>query len=155
EALRPAGVPVHDNLRRLHGAVRLKEPLQITVTNAVGQVAHVQLLTHRGPPEKNRQEAPPTTAGRCHLAKYIQLHAMGQGKGKEWRKQRRGPVPVHETQLWKILPDPWELEQGGPANCAALACALPCEPEASHPEQGRPRREAWFSFRKLWVTTPS
>jgi hypothetical protein len=47
-----ARVAVHDHLRRLHGAVRFEHRLQVTVGHAVGQVPHVQLLAHEGPPEK-------------------------------------------------------------------------------------------------------
>src|SRR5207253_2342719 len=46
KALRPPRVPVHDDLGRLHGAVRLKHLREITVGYVVIQVADVQLLTH-------------------------------------------------------------------------------------------------------------
>src|SRR5262249_26525512 len=52
EPLGPARVPVHDDLGGLHGAVRLEQLQQVAVGHAVGQVAHVQLLAHGGPPEK-------------------------------------------------------------------------------------------------------
>src|SRR5262249_30884964 len=46
EPLGAAGVAVHDDLGRLHRAVRLEHRLQVAVADAVGQVAHVQLLAH-------------------------------------------------------------------------------------------------------------
>jgi hypothetical protein len=46
EALGPAGVPVHNHLRRLHRAVRLEHLFQVTVGNAVAQVAYVQFPAH-------------------------------------------------------------------------------------------------------------
>ena len=48
EALGPPRVPVHDDLRRLDGAVLIEHLLQIAVGHRVGQVAHVQLLAHLG-----------------------------------------------------------------------------------------------------------
>src|SRR5689334_23487100 len=44
EPLRPARVTVHDDLRRLHRAVRREHLLQRAVGHVVGQVADVQLL---------------------------------------------------------------------------------------------------------------
>ena len=41
------GVAVGDDLRRLDGAERLEHLLQGAAVHVVGQVAHVQLLTHR------------------------------------------------------------------------------------------------------------
>ena len=41
EALGPPGVAVHDDLRRLHGAVRRKHLFQVAVSHAVGQVPDV------------------------------------------------------------------------------------------------------------------
>ena len=46
EAFRAASVPVHDNLRRLHGAMLAKHLLQALVGHAVGQIAYIQLLAH-------------------------------------------------------------------------------------------------------------
>src|SRR5437763_1552691 len=56
--LGPARVAVHDYLCRLHRDMRLAKSLQITVGQAVGQVAYVQLLVHGGPPEKKHGCAP-------------------------------------------------------------------------------------------------
>src|SRR5262249_54058495 len=80
ESFGTACVTIHDHLRRLDRTVRLKNSLQVTVTNAVGQIAYVQLLAHGGPPEKNRQGAPHTTAGRRRLAKYTRLPLHGTGE---------------------------------------------------------------------------
>src|SRR5207245_1360654 len=46
ETLRSTGVPVHDDLRRFNGAVRLKHLEQVTVGHAVTQVPDIQFLTH-------------------------------------------------------------------------------------------------------------
>src|SRR5205823_5203852 len=46
EALGAAGVPVHDDLGRLHGAVRLEHLGEVPVGHPVTQVADVQFLTH-------------------------------------------------------------------------------------------------------------
>src|SRR5262245_65061224 len=47
EAFGPARVPVHDDLGRLHRAVRLEHLLQVAVGHAVGQVAYVHLSAHQ------------------------------------------------------------------------------------------------------------
>src|SRR5262249_4833032 len=54
ESFRPTGVAVHDDLRRLHSAVRLEELCQSAVRHAVGQIAYVELFAHGGPPEKKQ-----------------------------------------------------------------------------------------------------
>src|SRR5262249_50657506 len=46
EALGSPRVPVHADLGRLHGAVRLEQLRQFVVGDLVGQVADVQLLAH-------------------------------------------------------------------------------------------------------------
>src|SRR5579885_739430 len=48
ETFGATGVAIHDDLDRHHAAVRLEQTLQIIVTNRVGQIAHVQLLAHKG-----------------------------------------------------------------------------------------------------------
>src|SRR5437588_5453571 len=53
KAFRAAGIPIHDDLGRLHRAVRRKQTLQIGVGHLIGQVSDVQLLSHAGPPSKN------------------------------------------------------------------------------------------------------
>src|SRR5262245_37275483 len=50
-ALRAAGVTVGNHLDRFDAAMRLEQPLQITVGYCVRQVADIQLLTHGGSPE--------------------------------------------------------------------------------------------------------
>src|SRR5262249_30276074 len=67
EPLGTAGVAVHDHLGRLHGAVRLKQALQVTVGHPVSQVADVQLLAHEGPPEKERMGRAAAPDGRTVL----------------------------------------------------------------------------------------
>src|SRR5262249_8895488 len=111
ESLGSACVAVHDYLRRLHGAVRLEQTLQIPVTNAVGQIAYVQLLAHRGPPEKNRQGAPHTTALRRRLAKYTQTRYMGRGEAKEWRKTMSPSWRRSTDPSANILPHAHAIEQ--------------------------------------------
>src|SRR5207248_4108812 len=64
EPLGPARVAVDDHLRRLHTAVRPEHLLQITVADAVGQVAHVQLLAHERASRKDRPGEPQPPAGR-------------------------------------------------------------------------------------------
>src|SRR5438128_10139732 len=51
EALGAARVAVSDDLRRLHGAVRLEHLGEVGVGHPVAQVADVQLLTHLPTPE--------------------------------------------------------------------------------------------------------
>src|SRR5438874_7670375 len=52
EALGPSRVPVHDDLGRLHRAVRLEHLDEIAVAHRVAQVADVQLLTHWLTPQR-------------------------------------------------------------------------------------------------------
>jgi hypothetical protein len=52
ESLGSAGVSVHNHLCGLHGSMCRKNLLQRAVSNAVGQIAYVQLLAHGGPPQK-------------------------------------------------------------------------------------------------------
>src|SRR5579884_251562 len=59
EALGSTRVPVHDDLGRLHIPVRLEQLLQITVVYAVGQIAHVQLFAHAGPPQRKNKTCAP------------------------------------------------------------------------------------------------
>src|SRR5262245_24162299 len=47
EALGASGIAVHDHLRRLHRPELDEHALQGAGVHIVGQVAHVQLLTHR------------------------------------------------------------------------------------------------------------
>src|SRR5437762_12661231 len=56
EAFRAAGVPVHDDLGRLHRAVRSKHCFQIAVGYPIREIADVQLLAHCGPPVKKACE---------------------------------------------------------------------------------------------------
>src|SRR5262249_4604964 len=80
ESLRPAGIPVHNHLCRLHGAVRLAELAQSAVGHAVGQVAYVQLLGHVGPPKKEKTGSPPPRL-RPRLTRKRDF--LGQEKGRE------------------------------------------------------------------------
>src|SRR5262249_40646130 len=99
EALRPASIPVHDDLRRLDGAVSREHLFQITVADAVGQIAYVQLLAHEGLLKSNEQGMPyPRWAG----IKSPNLHetvTRDRGKASEgWQHWHRGHDTVHWTQ---------------------------------------------------------
>src|SRR5262249_6840913 len=65
EPLGPAGVAVHDHLRRLDGAVRPEQLLQRAVGDAVGQVADVQLLAHGASGKRGWGAAAPPGGGRA------------------------------------------------------------------------------------------
>src|SRR5262249_51281338 len=67
EPLGPAGVAVHDHLRRLDGPVLPEQLLQVAVGHAVGQVAYVQLLAHEGPPQRVVRHGAVASAGRRPL----------------------------------------------------------------------------------------
>src|SRR5262249_32430907 len=67
ESLGPVRVPIDDHLSRHDAAVRLEHLLQVAVADAVGQVPHVQLLAHDGPPQKDCKRADATLARHpCH-----------------------------------------------------------------------------------------
>src|SRR5262249_22114058 len=84
EPLRPTGVAVHDDLGRLHGPVRFEHLLQVTVGNRVGQVTHVQLLAHGGPPRENRSAVPAPTPERKDRAKTLSKVT--------WDREREGKM---------------------------------------------------------------
>src|SRR5262249_45523913 len=77
EALGAAGVPVHDDLGRLHRAELPEQLLQRAVGRAVGEVADVQLLAHGGPPGKGTWHAT-APAGRVRTRNRL-LYGAGGG----------------------------------------------------------------------------
>src|SRR5262249_17273345 len=82
EAFGPACVAVHDHLGRLDRAERGEHFFEVTAGHAVGQVAHVQLLAHGGPPQETCR-SPGRNARPGARVKNSQTPYGGQGEGRE------------------------------------------------------------------------
>src|SRR5205085_4784006 len=71
KAFRAAGIPVHDDLRRLNRAMRSKQSLQIAVRRVIGQVANVQFLGHAWPPFKKKADVLECPAAFHHVGLLV------------------------------------------------------------------------------------
>src|SRR5262249_34204648 len=92
EALGAAGVPVHDDLGRLHRAELGEQLLQRAVGHPISQVADVQLLAHGGPPGKGPRHAT-APGGRVRTRNRL-LYGAGEG----WMEVRGRPGNRREAQ---------------------------------------------------------
>src|SRR5438445_659946 len=91
KAFRAAGIPIHDDLGRLHRTVRHKQILQIAVGHLIGQVADIQLLGHAGPPSKKSRETSQAHSGPVLSHEKASIIAA-KIKGTVPLKQRDSPL---------------------------------------------------------------
>src|SRR5262249_50829715 len=93
EALGAACVPVHDDLGGFDRTVRLEHRRQVGVGYPIGQVAHIQFLTHHFTPEEMARALVSKGAGPVHESDAN--HALAQLR-RPWNSTSRSLQHVRQ-----------------------------------------------------------